>query len=345
MGQVRRVLKRAAVGVAALTAGLLVTGVVSEAVIRGRVARVIPAPGRLVDIGGRQMQLDCRGSGRPTVVLEAGLDVLGSLSWAAVHDSLAALTRTCAYSRAGIQWSEPSGLPFSVDGVVSDLRETLKRAGEPAPFVLVAHSIGGLYATAFAARHRPDVAGLVLVDASHPDQVARLEAVTGVRMLPAAGDVALAARLARTGVLRFLPVATEPQGAPSWVLGVASARFSVSVAALAAELRALPATFEATRALHVFDDLPFTALVAGAATPPATLRAMGMSAAQGEQMRRAWIALQAERAAWATAGRVDTLLDATHYVQFDRPDAVVGAVKAMLGSLAANPRSTNSNPR
>ena len=53
-----------------------------------------------------RIQLDCHGMGSPTVVLEAGLGNLGSLSWSAVQDSIATTTRVCSYSRAGIMWSE-----------------------------------------------------------------------------------------------------------------------------------------------------------------------------------------------------------------------------------------------
>ena len=73
----------------------------------------VSVQGRLIDIGGgRHMQIDCRGSGTPTVVFEAGLDTMGSLSWSAVQDPVAATTRACAYSRSGIMWSEPRAREF-----------------------------------------------------------------------------------------------------------------------------------------------------------------------------------------------------------------------------------------
>src|SRR6187402_2563202 len=101
----RLLVKRVALAAACLLATAIVSGASVEAVMRHRAARDYPAPGRLVDVGGRRLQIDCRGSGSPTVVLESGLDNLGSLSWAAVHASLARTTRVCAYSRAGMLWS------------------------------------------------------------------------------------------------------------------------------------------------------------------------------------------------------------------------------------------------
>ena len=75
-----RWVKRVALGLVCLTAIAVITGAGLEAVMRGRTAHGHPALGRLVDIGGRRLQLDCRGTGSPTVVLESGLDHLGSLS-------------------------------------------------------------------------------------------------------------------------------------------------------------------------------------------------------------------------------------------------------------------------
>src|SRR5215510_334494 len=98
-------LKRMALGLAALLVAALAVGSGYEFTLRRRALREFPPPGRMVDIGGRKLQLDCRGTGSPIVVLESGLDMRGSLAWALVHDPIAATTRTCAYSRAGLMWS------------------------------------------------------------------------------------------------------------------------------------------------------------------------------------------------------------------------------------------------
>ena len=129
-------------GLLALFALILVVGAVWEQVQRRAAVRRFPPQGTLVDIGGRKIQLDCRGSGSPTVVLIHGLDTGGSLSWSAVHDSIARTTRTCAYSRAGIMWSDPTPA-FTPIGMAEDLHAALNAGGEKPPFVLVGHSLGG----------------------------------------------------------------------------------------------------------------------------------------------------------------------------------------------------------
>ena len=133
----KRWIKRIALAIGGLIVAAVLAGAGYEQIMRWRAARDYPAQGRLIDIGGRRMQIDCRGSGAPTVIFEAGLDTMGSLSWSAVHDAIAATTRACAYSRAGVMWSEPRAGKFEPDDVARDLHALLVAAGEHAPFVMV----------------------------------------------------------------------------------------------------------------------------------------------------------------------------------------------------------------
>jgi pimeloyl-ACP methyl ester carboxylesterase len=96
-----------------------------------------------------------------------------SISWSLVQPALAQLTRTCSYDRAGFGWSEPGPMPRTAGRAADELRVLLDRAGVEPPFVLVGHSFGGLIMRVFAARHRDEVAGLVLVDPAHPEDWVR----------------------------------------------------------------------------------------------------------------------------------------------------------------------------
>jgi pimeloyl-ACP methyl ester carboxylesterase len=125
------------------------------------------AQGARVDLGDRSLYIDCRGTGSPTVVLEAGSGS-DSATWSAVHDAIAATTRTCAYDRAGRGRSD-SRDPHTLGDAATDLRSLLDAAGEQPPFVLVGHSLGGSYARVFATMYPDIVAGAVLVDSFEPD--------------------------------------------------------------------------------------------------------------------------------------------------------------------------------
>jgi pimeloyl-ACP methyl ester carboxylesterase len=122
----------------------------------------IAGGGERVDIGGRALYLDCRGSGSPTIVLEAGMGD-GVAGWLSVIDGMAATTRTCAYDRPGLWRSDPRGR-HTVADAADDLHTLLATAGERPPYVVVGHSLGEVYGRVFADRFRDDVVGLVLVD-------------------------------------------------------------------------------------------------------------------------------------------------------------------------------------
>jgi len=133
-----------------------------------------PAPGLLVQSTDHKMHLLVRGpeSGGPTVVLEAGM---GSFSpnWYWVQQELATTVRSVAYDRAGLGWSRPSRQPRDAQAIAIDLHDALRQADIEPPYVLAGHSFGGLPVRAFADLYPELTAGLVLVDASHPDQWVR----------------------------------------------------------------------------------------------------------------------------------------------------------------------------
>ena len=130
-------------------------------------ARAYPMPGRLIDVGGHRLHLNCTGTGSPTVVLEpGGGEMSANLGW--ITPAVARTTRVCVYDRAGRGWSEPASTPQDGAQIATDLHTLLHRGGVPGPYVLAGHSFGGLYVLTFAARYPDEVAGLVLVDSTAP---------------------------------------------------------------------------------------------------------------------------------------------------------------------------------
>src|SRR5271157_270906 len=126
--------------------------------------------GRSVDVGGRSLNLDCSGSGSPAVILESGGGGYGGYGWRVVQAEVAKFTTVCWYDRAGEGWSDPAPTPRNSTTIVHDLHELLQRAPVAGPYVLVGHSIGGEYVRVFTAKFPSEVAGVVLVDSTHPDQ-------------------------------------------------------------------------------------------------------------------------------------------------------------------------------
>ena len=158
-----------------LLAGIAGAGLVYQAASSKRDLSRNPPPGNLIDAGGVQMHYYSLGEGGPTVILEA---LAGGFSpyWAWVQRDLAETARTVSYDRAGFGWSGPDSKPQSLQRTVENLHNLLVQASIPGPFVLVGHSIGGIYMRQFAQDYPSEVKGLVLLDASHPEQSARYPA-------------------------------------------------------------------------------------------------------------------------------------------------------------------------
>src|SRR5262249_7050589 len=81
--------------------------------------------------------------------------------------------QVCSYDRAGMGYSEPSSRPRTSGVFAEELHELLHQAGLSAPYLLVGHSMAGFNVRLFAALYPSEVAGMVLVDASHPYQLER----------------------------------------------------------------------------------------------------------------------------------------------------------------------------
>ncbi len=126
-------------------------------------------PGRLVDVGGHRMRIECTGSGSPTLVLDAGLGNDG-LIWSAVQPTLSQTTQVCSYDRSGMGWSDPVPPPRDADHIAAQLHGLLSAAGVTGPIVLMGHSIAGIYIRDYASHFPDQVKGLIFVDASTPLQ-------------------------------------------------------------------------------------------------------------------------------------------------------------------------------
>ena len=118
-----------------------------------------------LDIGnGRELFLDCEGSGSPTVLLEAGDQDTGLEAWRFVMPRLIGQSQTCTYARAGLGASSPASGCRQLGDLVNDLDALLESAGIGGPYVLVGASGGGFIMAGFAARHPRQVAGMVFVE-------------------------------------------------------------------------------------------------------------------------------------------------------------------------------------
>lgn len=133
-----------------------------------------PPPANLVSIGDRALWLECTGDDGPAIVLESGLGG-DHRTWKGVQPELASSARVCAYDRAGIGESDSSPGTRTAAAAVDDLHALLDAAGVQPPYVLVGFSFGGAISQLYASMHPDQIAGLVLVESSHPLEAAQFE--------------------------------------------------------------------------------------------------------------------------------------------------------------------------
>ena len=149
--------------------------VLSIAVLLGTSSSVFGEQ-RMISKGDRRVSVHCDGKAgsSPTVILiPAGGRT--ATDWALVQPEVSGFSRVCSYDHAGHGESDKAPAAVqSVDEVVDDLHAWLKASGEKTPFILVSHSIAGLYARRFVTRFSGEVAGLVFVDSSHEEPAWRL---------------------------------------------------------------------------------------------------------------------------------------------------------------------------
>jgi len=168
----KRIARASLAGLWLFIVSAAITGALYEMIGRWRDARRFPRRGHFVHAGSLRMNIDCSGQGSPTVILESGSGG-PSLDWLMVQPEVAKFSRVCSYDRAGYGWSDSGPEPRSSLQIAHELKQLLQAAGEKGPYVLAGHSMGGYDIRVYAGQYPNDVAGMVLVDASHEDQELR----------------------------------------------------------------------------------------------------------------------------------------------------------------------------
>jgi pimeloyl-ACP methyl ester carboxylesterase len=303
--------------IALMVALLTVTsGIAFQNLSTFRDARKFPPPGRLIEINGRAMHLNCVGSGGPTVILESGL-LHGSQDWALVLPDVAKFTRACAYDRAGYGWSEYRPGPRTAASISDELSALLAAAGERPPFVLVGHSLGGILVRQFALRHPGVVLGMVFVDSSHEQQLAHFA--------PPGNSIERSQQYFRKQI-----VASE--------FGITRLWHTCGLDPVRPDLRDETVYLECqpTRWLTALHEVEILASPPPMLAPrvfqnmPVEVLTRDLDREEDPAERDAspiWIQLQRELATLSTAGNWRIVKGSSHAIHMERPGAVVAAIR------------------
>jgi len=299
-------------------------------------------PARLVDIGaGRRMNIYCIGRGSPTVIFESGLgDQVRA--WAMVQPAVGKFTRACSYDRAGLGFSYPSGREGTSENAVDDLHRLLVAAAINPPYVLVGHSLGGMYVRLYADHHGSEVSGMVLVDPMSEEQ-GRRDAELDPKTPAAIEDfvktirnecIPAAIKGFEAGTELMKKCVGEPDRHFSNAFNTA---FLVSIstpdrqqAVWSEWVNVFRRSSDQVRAAkRSYGDMPLIVLTNGGPRPKGPNETQEMSDAK----RQLWIELHDELARLSSKGVDRVVPGSRHYIQFDRPNAVIEAIREIVRSI------------
>ncbi len=330
--------RRAVRVLVALILAIVAAGGIYQNISETRDRRFHPMPGERVTIPGGfdrlalTMHIYCIGQGTPTVILDSGLGD-SYFSWHRVQPQIANLTRVCSYDRAGLGYSDSSPRARTSEVFAEELDLLLQSAGIAPPYVLVGHSLGGFDVRLYARLYRNKVAGMVLVDASHPQQQKRLP--------PALNDLD-ATWLREQEFFEF----AMPFGLPR-LLGfcgndaerrAAECNFH-NVREGVAELKAISESAAQTAATGPFGDLPLAVLSSDPDLPEPDLPEDLVKPTSA-----AWQQMQIELAHLSSRSTHTIAKNSGHYIQLDRPDVVIEAVRKVVDQAREAQSAPGSKP-
>ena len=309
------------IGFALLMLILAAAGILYQSVASTLDRRAHLMPGELIDVGGYKMHIDCEGQGTPTVILESGLGD-SFFSWQKVQPKIAQFTRVCSYDRAGLGYSDTSPHPRTSKVFAEELHTLLHNAGIPAPYVLAGHSMGGFDVRLYASLYRTEVAGVVLIDSSHPEQQKRLP--------PALNDMD-ATWLREQEFMEFV----MPFGIPR-LMGFCGSDAEVRAAECnfhnaregVAESKAISESAAQAATAGKIGDMPLTVLSEDPNQPQPDLPEDLVKPASD-----AWQQMQDELAHLSSRGTRVIAKNSGHFIQLDRPDVVIEAVHKVVNQV------------
>jgi pimeloyl-ACP methyl ester carboxylesterase len=329
--RVLRWLLRGLLVVLIIVVGLVVMGALYQTLATARDARRYPPSGRLIDVGGYKLHLLCEGTGSPTVVLDAANQ--GTVSnWIWIQSELAAGTRVCAYDRAGLGWSDLAPETQDATANAQALHVLLERAGESPPYVLVGHSLGGLYARMFAELYKEEVAGLVLIEGTHPNTFRTLGQPDVMPNAPDAGMMDAGPTVSRLGLLRLMgfpptdPDLPEPQRSELQAY-LASTKWAELI----------------KRQYHVFPDLLAELRPLYAAHSLGSIPVAIVLSGNGDGGNPSLAELFAEEAALSDVHQTTLIEDATHISLVDREEHAAQSAAA-IQAVVEQARQSQESP-
>jgi len=302
---------------------LLLLGVVYEQYSRYSAKKNFVDNGTYVEVNGHQMHYVKHGEGTPTVVFESGLDFSGHMSWYKVQAEVSKFATTISYDRAGILRSEKSDNPRTCENMADELHTLLEKIEAKKPYVLVAHSMGGLMARCYVKKYANTLRGIVFVDASHPEQIEKApESIKEIMKSPFSSDWIMTllfnTGILRTGINMLLDDFLKNEKDIASIKSEINAYLIKSSQSCIDENKMFEQMTKASKDVS-FGDIPLT-----------ILSAKVKSEDEEEQMIIDFFSkLQEDSLKLSTDSKLISV-DSGHVIQIEKPEVVVEAVREMV---------------
>jgi len=298
-------------------------GLLYQRLERFREGRRLSPPGLMAQIRGGPIHVNCYGLGSPSVVLESGL-LHGAQDWVLVQPEVSKFTRVCSYDRAGYGWSQYRSGPRTSTEIAEELAAALEAAGERPPHILVGHSLGGILVRRFAVLYPGKVAGMVLVDSSHEQQLAHFPAPEN--------------SIQRSQQYFRKQIVENEFGFPRLLGGCGQDPPRPDLHDETVFLECEPERWlTALHEIEIFDLPPPLPPAGSFGDLPLEVLTRDMSLdSDGNPAAVTWLQLQRELAAMSNVGNQHTVRGSSHFIQLDKPDVVVAAIRKVWGSASHN---------
>lgn len=309
---------------------LIASGFIYEFIASQQAKDKYPAPGKMVDVGGFSLHVNKIGTASPTIILENGSGET-SLSWGDIPQQLAEHATVVTYDRAGYAWSEASDAERSGENIVKELHTALHNEGITGPYIVVGHSLGGMYARLFAQTYRDEVQGLVLVDArpeNDANNTAEIYEKENVQGTPSSGVIKL---MKQSGILRLfqnvlLEGIIEPDKREEFINVTSSPSFFDAKD----EEGLLAHTTEDSIRGQDLGNLPVKVIARGIAPDYA---GSGISQQAGEQIEQIWSNGQKEMLSISSQAEYILAEQSGHYVMWDQPELIINVITDLIAEL------------
>jgi pimeloyl-ACP methyl ester carboxylesterase len=316
--KILRWIKRILLSLLGLILLIILAGFIYEQISRNIAKSKFPIQGEMVSVGAHHLNCKSWGKGEPLVVFESGLDEGGYLSWQKVQEEVSKFTSTLSYNRAGILFSERGNSPKTGEAIADELYLLLKKTNNNGPYILVGHSLAGYMLRSFIAKYPQEVAGIVFVDVSHPDQSNRLPPPA---ILPP--PIWIGKFISSIGAVRLFNIGeyTYPNTSKSDSINIVTNAYRPkAIPAFLEELNNIELLAEEASKFNSFGDIPLIVIT-------------GTSPQRDAKFLELWMQMQKELLDLSSASKHMLADKGEHYIQLEQPEIVIQAIQELVNKF------------